>query len=148
MTVRAATSSARSPYRPLFSADSLMCSYWRCSFSPTPLRGFFLGITCHSFFLFSIALSTNVKMPSIHALIRSFSDPWKLQTKQMWLYSCSLPFCEGRCLTATLHTVEIGNSFHKMQNCLLLQYAFCSGSNDEGIVLFFRHLYSSLFLTR
>src|ERR1700687_2997757 len=50
MTVRAATSSARSPYRPLFSADSLMCSYWRCSFSPTPFRGFFLGIAFHSFF--------------------------------------------------------------------------------------------------
>src|SRR6266568_2698448 len=87
-------------------------------------------------------------MRSIHALIRSFSDPWKLQRKQLWLYSCSLPFCEGRILFATLHTVEIGNSFHKMQNCLPLQYAFCSGSNDEGIELFFRHLYSIFVLNK
>ncbi len=32
----AATSFARFPYRPLFSALSSMCSYMRCSFEPTP----------------------------------------------------------------------------------------------------------------
>src|SRR5262245_4855214 len=36
MTVRAATSLARRPYRPDFWADSLMCSYWRRSLELTP----------------------------------------------------------------------------------------------------------------
>lgn len=44
MTVRAATSFAREPYRPDFAALSWMCSYCRCSFSPTPRRCCFLGI--------------------------------------------------------------------------------------------------------
>src|SRR6266849_9968969 len=43
-TVRAATSSARLPYRPDFLAASLMCSYWRCSFAPTPRTCLFSGI--------------------------------------------------------------------------------------------------------
>src|SRR5713226_5474318 len=43
-TVRAATSSARLPYRPDFFAASLMCSYWRCSLSPTPRTCLFPGI--------------------------------------------------------------------------------------------------------
>src|SRR6266851_8871864 len=47
-TVRAATSSARLPYRPDFLAASLMCSYWRCSFSPTPRTCRFSGILTSS----------------------------------------------------------------------------------------------------
>jgi hypothetical protein len=41
ITVRAATSLARLPYRPDFCADFLICSYWRCSFELAP-RSFFL----------------------------------------------------------------------------------------------------------
>ena len=44
MTVRAATSLARPPYRPDRWADSLICSYIRCSLLPTPRICFEPGI--------------------------------------------------------------------------------------------------------
>ena len=47
ITVRAATSAARFPYRPDFSASPLMCSYSRCSLLPTPRRCFLPGGVIH-----------------------------------------------------------------------------------------------------
>lgn len=44
ITVRAATSLARLPYRPDFWAERLIFSYCRCSFEPTPRRCRFFAI--------------------------------------------------------------------------------------------------------
>jgi hypothetical protein len=51
ITVRAATSFARFPYRPSSFALSRMCSYWRCSFSDAPRRCFFPGMSSSSLLL-------------------------------------------------------------------------------------------------
>jgi len=56
ITVRAATSFARLPYRPDFCALSLMCSYSRCSLLLTPRKCFFgVGTSGLKFQLLSVA---------------------------------------------------------------------------------------------
>src|ERR1044071_31402 len=63
ITVRAATSFARLPYRPERWADLLICSYCRCSFEPTPRRCLLTAIF-HLFIFYpltslNLALSAN-----------------------------------------------------------------------------------------